>query len=197
VDTRLMLRSIVLAVGLTIGLGVIIAIAILLVNRPGKSGGGSSSTPCQFTGTSAILTVYRAPVADATQEDARLPGSDPYLVTQTHGEYVLIQLRDGRTAWADERAGTLEGNCKNVPVDDTPLTAFPTLCTFTNTTSVPLYRDSALTGEIGSVEPGTYPLIGINQARYYLYLNANQGGWVLGAMGLIQGNCAMLPARPG
>jgi hypothetical protein len=196
-----MLRSIALAVGLTLGLGVILAVAILLANRAGNSGGGTGggtqSAPCQFIGSSATLIVYQAPVTDATQEKARLPGSNSYPVSQTHEEHVLIQMRDGRTAWADKRAGTLQGNCKNIPVDDTPLTAFPTLCTFTNTTGVPLYRDSVLTGAIGSVTPGTYPLIGINQTRYYLYLDANQGGWVLGSMGLIQGNCALLPARPG
>jgi hypothetical protein len=209
VDTRLMLRSIVVAVGLTIGLGVIFAIAILLVNRAGKddggtgsgtsgsTGGSTSNAPCQFAGASPMLTVYQAPITDATQEEARLSGSDLYPVSQTHGQYVLIQLRDGRTAWADKRAGTLEGNCNDVPVDDTPLTGFPTLCTFTNTTSVPLYDNSILTGAIGSVAPGTYPLIGINQNRYYLYLDVNQGGWVLGSMGLVQGNCITLPARPG
>lgn len=200
-DTRLMLRSIALAVGLTLGLGVIFAVAVLLVNRAGNgdggTGGGAGSIPCQFTGTSGVLTVYQAPITDATQEKARLPGNGHYPVNQTHGEFLLLQLNDGRTAWADMRTGTLEGNCKNVPVDETPLTGFPTLCTFTNTTNVPLYRDSALTGVIGSVAPGVYPLIGISQTRYYLYLDANQGGWVLGSTGLIQGNCTMLPARPG
>jgi hypothetical protein len=209
VDPRLMLRSIVVAVGLTIGLGVIFAIAILLVNRAGKDGSGTNSGtgsgtgsspsngPCQFAGASLMMTVYQAPITDATQQEARLSGSDLYPVSQTRGQYVLIQLRDGRTAWADKRAGTLEGNCKDVPVDDTPLTGFPTLCTFTNTTSVPLYDNSMLTGAIGSVAPGTYPLIGINQNRYYLYLDVNQGGWVLGSMGFVQGNCMTLPARPG
>jgi hypothetical protein len=209
VDPRLMLRSIVVAVGLTIGLGVIFAIAILLVNRAGKDGSGTNSGtgsgtgsspsngPCQFAGASPMMTVYQAPITDATQQEARLSGSDLYPVSQTRGQYVLIQLRDGRTAWADKRAGTLEGNCKDVPVDDTPLTGFPTLCTFTNTTSVPLYDNSMLTGAIGSVAPGTYPLIGINQNRYYLYLDVNQGGWVLGSMGFVQGNCMTLPARPG
>jgi hypothetical protein len=205
VDTRLMLRSILVAVGLTVGLAVIFAIAILLVNRTEKggdgissgTGSGTDSGPCQFSGASPMLTVYQAPITDATQQEARLSGSDLYLVSQTHGQYLLIQLRDGRTAWADKRTGMLEGNCNDVPVDDTPLTGFPTLCTFTNTTSVPLYDNSKLTGAIGSVAPGIYPLIGINQNRYYLYLDANQGGWVLGSMGLVQGNCMTLPARPG
>lgn len=197
-DTRLMVRSIALAVGLTLGLGVILALAIFLVNRAGNGNGGSTrNAPCQFTGANAILTVYQAPITDATQEKARLSGSEQYPVTQTRGQHLLIELRDGRTAWADKRDGTLKGNCKNVPVDNTPLTSFPTLCTFTNTTNVPLYGNAALTGVIGSVASGSYPLIGFNQNRYYLYLDFNQGGWVLGSMGLIQGNCVMLPARPG
>jgi hypothetical protein len=201
VDTRLMLRSIVVAVALTIGLGVIFAVVILLVNRAGKDNGGTpsstsipSNTSCQFTGASPLLTVYKAPITDATQQEARLSGSDLYPVSQTRGQYVLIQLRDGRTVWADTRDGRLEGNCTNVPVDDRPLTAFPTLCTFAVTTSVPLYDNSMLTGAIGSVAPGTYA---INQNRYYLYLDTNQGGWVLGSMGFVQGNCMTLPARPG
>jgi hypothetical protein len=196
-----MLRSIAVAIGLTLGLGVIFAVTILLVNRTGNSGGGTSGnatpTPCQFTSSGAILTVYQAPVTDATQALARLPGSESYPVSKTRGEYVLITLHDGRTAWADKRTGTLQGGCRNVPVDDMPLTSFPGLCTFTNTTDVPLFRDSGLTGAIGSVVPGVYPLIGINQTHYYLYQDTNQGGWVLGSMGFVQGNCAMLPARPG
>jgi hypothetical protein len=40
-------------------------------------------------------------------------------------------------------------------------------------------------------------LIGLNRDRYYLYLDANQGGWLLGSAGQLQGNCVMLPLRPG
>jgi hypothetical protein len=199
VNARLMIRSIALAVGLTLGLALVLAIAILLINQvgKGKSGGGNPNTPCQFTGKNPILTVYQAPITDATQEKARLSGSEHYPVIKQRSDHLLIQLRDTSTAWADRRDGTLEGNCKNVPVDDTPLTGFPTLCTFTNTLDVPLYSSAALTNVIGTVSPGTYALIGFNQNRYYLYLDTNQGGWVLGSAGLRQGNCIMLPARPG
>jgi hypothetical protein len=62
---------------------------------------------------------------------------------------------------------------------------------------VSLHSSATLTTVIGTLTPGTYPLIGFNRDRYYLYLDANQGGWILGSTGQLQGNCVMLPARPG
>lgn len=203
-SSRLMIKSIAIAFGMTFGLGLLFAAAILLANRDndnnednGSSNGSNSTQACQFSAANTILTVYQAPVTDATQEKARLPGSEKYPVIKQRGQHLLIQLRDGRTVWADRREGRLEGKCSNIPVDDTALSAFPTLCIFTNTANISLYSSAALTTVIGTLPPGTYPLIGFNQDRYYLYLDANQGGWILGSAGQRQGNCVMLPARPG
>jgi hypothetical protein len=198
-----MIKSIAIAIGLTFGLGLLFAAAILLANRGGggnnnnNNQGGSTSQPCQFAATNAILTVYQAPVTDATQEKARLSGTEKYPVIKQRVNHLLIQLRDESFVWADRRDGKLEGRCGNIPVDDTPLTAFPTLCTFTNVAEVPLYTSAALSSVISNLPPGTYPLIGFNRDRYYLYLDVNQGGWILGSAGQLQGNCVMLPARPG
>lgn len=198
-NTRLMLRSIVIAVGLTFGLGLLFALAILIARQVDDNGGDNNGgdKSCRFTGTSEILTVYQAPVTDATQHLARLSGVEAYPVVQQRTQHVLIQLRDSRTAWVDRRSGTLAGDCSSIPVDNTPLEGFPTLCTFTSPVSVPLYSNSALTGQVGTLPPGTFPLIGVNRDRYYVYLDANQGGWVLGNAGVVAGNCVMVPARPG
>jgi hypothetical protein len=213
-----MVRSVGIAVALTFGLGLIMVLAALLFDQLGGSdsggdeddnGGGSSTpgnnsggsglqtTPCRFVSSTALLIVYNAPVSDITQEKARLPGGEAYLISQQRERHVLIQLRDGRLAWADRREGNVAGDCSLTPVDTTPLEAFPTVCAFIAPNEIPRYGNAALTSVIGTVRPGTYPLIGFNRDRYYLFQEEGLSGWVLGTSGQIRGNCTLLPARPG
>jgi hypothetical protein len=192
-----MVRSIGIAVALTFCLGLALAAAILVVNEIDSEDGGLINRPCRFAGNGSILTVYQAPISDATQERARVSGSDTYRVTAQRTQHVLIELRDQRTAWADRRDGSLQGQCDDVPTDNTPLGAFPTLCTLTTSITMPVYQNAALSVPLGTLPPGTYPLIGLNRDRVYIYLDTNQGGWVLSQVGQLQGNCVMLPARPG
>ncbi len=212
VRPALLARSVIGAILIALVLGLTFAAAIMISNHaktkddtpPATSEGGSpaqgattAAGPCTFSGVPATVSLYYAPISDATQFKVTVPGNQPYPVIQQHGDHVLLQINTQDTAWADRSVGTFSGNCENVPVDQTPIGAYPTVCSLTSPTETLLYNDPTFTTAIGTVPSGSHAVTAFTGGSYYLWLDDTYAGWVSGAGSTISGSCSNLPAKPG
>jgi hypothetical protein len=154
-------------------------------------------TDCQFTAASEQLIVYQAPIQAPSQRKAAVLGGETYPIIKQNDGYYLLQLAEGDSGWANSQDGTTEGDCEDIPIDDTPLADFPTVCAFTNPQEVALYSTPDLVNAMGTVSPGTYLIESTTGNQYYIGLDKNYSGWVAVADGQIAGDCASLPVAPG
>jgi len=187
-----------IALVLCLGLGLV---GVMVLGRgedaieEGKE--AAQDTDCQFTTASELLIVYQAPSQDPSQQKAAVIGGETYPIVKQNSGYYLLQLADGDSGWAYSQDGTTEGNCDDIPSDDTLLVSFPNACTFTNLQEVALYSQPDLVNAIGTASPGTYLIESTTGNQYYIALDENYGGWVAVGNGQIAGDCASLPVAPG
>lgn len=205
----LLARSVVWAVMIALAIGLVLSAALLITSLSGSGddedtgaqGGPSTPVPaagaCTYTGVPDSVTLYYAPLSDPTQFKVTVPGGQPYPVIQQRGDHVLLQISDQDTAWADRSAGTLDGDCENVPVDQTPFTAFPTVCSLTTAGQILLHSDPSLANATGTVPPGSHPVTAATGGSYYVWLDDSYTGWVSGTGAELSGPCSSLPAQPG
>ena len=152
---------------------------------------------CQFTAASEQLIVYQAPIQAPSQQKVAVLGGETYPIIKQNNGYYLLQLADGDSGWANGQEGTTVGDCEDIPIDETLLVDFPTVCTFTNLQEVTLYSQPDLVNAIGTASPGTYLIESTTGNQYYIALNENYSGWVAVANGQIAGDCASLPVALG
>jgi len=156
----------------------------------------AQDTDCQFTAASERLIVYQAPIQAPLQQKALVLGGETYPIIKQNNGYYLLQLADGDSGWANSQDGTTEGDCEDIPIDDTPLVDFPTMCVFTNPQEAALYSKPDLVNAIGTASPGTYVIESTTGNQYYIALDENYSGWVAVADGQIAGDCDSLPVAP-
>jgi hypothetical protein len=97
----------------------------------------------------------------------------------------------------DRRSGMLSGACDTIPVDNTPLADFPTVCTLTSTSTIPFYSDSALTVSQNALAAGTYVVTSQTSRAYLVRIDHAFGGWVPSSAGSLSGACGTLPPDAG
>lgn len=152
---------------------------------------------CQFTALSERLVVYQAPIQAQSQQKVAVLGGEIYLIIIQNNGYYLLQLAEGDSGWANSQDGTTEGDCGNIPIDDTPLADFPSMCVFTNPQEVALYSKPDLVTVIGTAAPGSYLVESTTGNQYYIVLGNNNSGWVAVVDGQIAGACDSLPVVSG
>ncbi len=152
---------------------------------------------CQFTALSERLMVYQAPIQALSQQKVAVLGGETYPIIKQNNGYYLLQLADGDSGWVNSQDGTTEGDCKDIPIDATPLADFPTMCVFTNPQEVALYSKPDLVTVIGTAAPGSYLIESTTGNQYYIALDENYSGWVAVTDGQIAGACDSLPVAPG
>lgn len=153
------------------------------------------STTCFFTGQAEQLILYHAPVSAPSQQKSSVLGHEAYPIIKQNRGYYLLQITDDITGWADSRVGAVEGNCEEMPIDETALSEFPTVCAFVSTDEVLLYSEAELINAIEVVPAGTQLVESVSSTGYYLVLGEDVSGWVAAADGQISGNCD--PVRAG
>jgi hypothetical protein len=152
---------------------------------------------CQFTALSERLIVYQAPIQAQSQQKVAVLGGETYPIIKQNNGYYLLQLAEGDSGWANSQDGTTEGDCGDIPIDNTPLADFPSMCVFTNLQEVALYSKPDLLNAIGTASPGSYLIESTTGNQYYIALDENYSGWVAVTDGQIAGDCDSLPVAPG
>lgn len=103
-----------------------------------------AQSACMFIPSAGGAQLYHAPLTDPSQQRAPLVLGTGYRVERQHGEHFFVTLDGINGGWVDRRSGGLSGDCDVIPVDSTPLAAFPTICTITLAQSAVWYGDAAL-----------------------------------------------------
>ena len=169
--------------------------ALLIPALPGAL--AQTGDACTFSTRLDNAALYAAPFSDITQQIGTLQPDVAYPVLASSGMHFRIQFDDATTGWADRRAGGISGDCDAIPVDDTPLTGYATLCTLTVAFDTPTYRDAALTVPEGALFPGiAYPVVRVNDGSLYLTLDTARGIWAAADAGTLSGACDDLPYGP-
>jgi hypothetical protein len=185
--------SILAAIVLVICLGLGTTAMILLIRGEdaieNTESDSEEATACEFTSQIDPLYLYHAPVGAPSQQKTSVPGREGYPIIKQNRGYYLVQAGDDLTGWAYSRDGTVNGECDDIPVDETALIDFPTVCAFTNTGEVMMYSEADLTNPVGAVPPGTHLVEVINADRYYLIVSENISGWVIATDGQLSGAC--------
>jgi hypothetical protein len=153
----------------------------------------SAQTSCAFTPTVEGARLYHAPLTDPSQEIGALTVGMAYLVQRQHAEHYYVTLDGVTGGWVDRRSGMLSGACDAIPVDNTPLGDFPTVCTLTSTDTIPFYGDSALTEPRNALAAGTYVVTSQTSRAYLVRIDHAFGGWVPSSAGSLSGACDTLP----
>ncbi len=152
---------------------------------------------CQFTGASEQLIVYQAPVPASSQQKAAVLGRETYPIISQNNGFYLLQFAGDDSGWANSQDGTTVGNCGDIPVDDTPLAEFPSVCTFTSAQEIALYSEPDLVNAVETVPAGTYLIESTTGDQHYIVVDETYSGWVAAAAGQIAGACDALPGAAG
>jgi hypothetical protein len=176
----------------------VIMIVALIVTLVGIGGivplpRADAQAACTFTPTAEGAKLYHAPLTDPAQEKSALVVGQGYLVQRAHTEHFYITLDGINGGWVDRRSGVLSGDCDAVPVDNTSLADFPTVCTLTSINAIPFYVDSALTQSQNALAAGTYIVTQQTVSAYHVRLDHAFGGWVPVSAGTLNGACDALP----
>lgn len=201
IQPRHLARSIIIAVTLMFCLGMGVISIMLLGRGEGAIEEAESepeeNTACGFTVIPEQLMVYQAPIQAHSQEKAVVPGGETYPIIKQNTGYYLLQLTDDDSGWVNSQAGATQGDCNDIPLDETSLADFPTVCAFTNSQEVVLYSEPELVNSIGTVPSNTYLIESAAANGYYIVLNDQYSGWVAAADGEVVGACQTLPGTPG
>lgn len=199
-----LMGSMMAAIGLMFCLGIgLVGVMVLgrgeeaIEEANSESDQDAQDTDCQFTAPGAQLIVYQAPIQAQSQQKAAVIGGESYPIIKQNNGFYLLQLADDDSGWAKGQDGTTDGDCEDVPIDETPLSEFPTVCVFNNPQEVPLYSEADLVNAIGTVPPGMYLIESTAGGQYYIILDGSSSGWVAAVGGQIMGACDMLPVAPG
>ncbi len=189
--------SIIVAVLLVFTLAIVLLIAMVIgqgddVIEDTPQDADVATTDCTYTALAAQLMVYQAPVAVPSQQKVSVLGSENYPVMSQRDAMYEIELAEEDTGWSLGPEGTLQGDCEEIPQNDTPLSDFPTVCAIRIEQSQPLYSELELVNEVQPLEPGTYVVDAINNDRYLLLLNDGIAGWVANTGGQLLGACDLL-----
>lgn len=187
------LWSVFAAIALMVGLGTTLFVTFVLFRGDDAikedSDTAAQSTDCHFTAQAEQLVLYHAPISAPSQQKATLLGQELYPIIAQNRGYYLLQATEETTGWADSREGVVEGDCEEIPVDETALPEFPTVCTFTSTDEASLYSEAELLTPGETLRPGTHLVESASTESYYLVLDNGVGGWVAAADGQLGENC--------
>lgn len=152
-----------------------------------------AQSACTFTVGADPAPIYHAPLADPAQQTSILPPGASYPVISKSGPQYdalfLIAFDDAFTGWVDPRSGTVNGPCDAVPIDDTPLIAYPTICTLTAASPIPFFDDAALSLSNGALDPGTYVVTRRTEDALFVRLDHAMGGYVFTSAGTLSAAC--------
>jgi hypothetical protein len=135
---------------------------------------------CQFVIVTDQAPLYNAPLPHISQQTGVLARNAVYPVLQTTPVYldslVLLSGTERGDAWALRRHGELKGDCARVPIDETPVAAYPAVCTFTIAASA---------NDVSR----TLPVIGFENGAYLLWLDHARSEWADSDTGKLGGAC--------
>jgi hypothetical protein len=151
---------------------------------------------CTFTGTLDVTPLYTAPLTDPTQQADTILSGVSYPVTLRAYEHFYIELDNAHGGWVDRRSGITEGACDAVPLDETPLTDYPTVCAVTLGAETTLYAGSALAVEKDAIPAGVYVVTMRTDTAYNVRLGHAYGGWIASSDGQLKPNCDRVPPEP-
>jgi hypothetical protein len=203
IQPRRLVESVMAAVALMLCLGLGL-IGVLIAGRGAdaiqeadSADSEAQSANCQFAGVSEQLVVYQVPAPAPSQRKAVVLGGETYPIISQHNGFYLLQLADGDSGWVSSQDGTIGDNCGDIPVDDTPLADFPSVCALTNTQDITLYSEPDLINAVGTVPAGSYLVESTAGSQYYIVVDETYSGWVAASDGQIAGACDALPTAPG
>lgn len=174
----------------------IVVIGWIFVGINGLPAHARTQTTCRFTPSGGTVALFDAPLTHATQLKTNLIGGTSYPVIRQRAEHFYIEMDNGDRVWADRRSGSLSGDCSEIPADTAPLTAYPTLCTFTTTAGVMSFTGSDLADPAATLAAGSYVVIMYSGESYFLRSEFSDIGWVAAEDGILGGNCGALPEEP-
>ncbi len=157
----------------------------------------SNQEACVFIVTVDVAGGFSQPVTDPAFQVASVQGGLSYQVLRSAQQHFLVKYTiGGEGVWLDRRSGYIEGNCLNIPVDETPLTDYDSLCFFSSANEVTIYTDATLEAiktPIGNLPPNREVLVTAQQGdAYFLHFDHAMGGWVAKNSGTVRGNCENL-----
>lgn len=158
----------------------IILLALALpVSPPPRA---TAEDTCTFTPHFNATPLYAAPLADPAQQRGEVPGGVPLLALKrsglTYDALIYVTLDTTSGGWVDQRSGTLTGACDDLPLDNTPLIDYPTICTAAVSQAVPFFDDAQLfTPKPFDLQPGTYVVTRRSAASVFVRLDHAMGGW--------------------
>lgn len=154
---------------------------------------------CRFTNTTPQdIPIYSAPVSAELVEIDLMADSLQLTVTKIRNTHVFVRIRSNYGGWVDRDFGVLTGNCDDIPLDETPLSEFSTLCLYRPTERTTLYADSELTQPRDSLQTdGVYVITGQTQTAYTIYISELITGYADKSKGLARGACGLLPMVEG
>jgi hypothetical protein len=167
-------------------------------DNTGQSVEAGEPTDCFFTANTERLTIYLAPIAAPSQQKTTVLGSEQYAVIRENGDFYEVQVAED-TGWVIKDAGVDDGDCDDVPNDDTPITEFSTVCIFSNEADVTLFTEADLINAVGTAPSGNHLVEAVNTDlnRYYVVMNDGFSGWVAPEGGTIAGaGCEALTGTP-
>ncbi len=180
--------SILVAIAIVFCLGIMLAMMVVVFHGPDENDG--QSTGCIFTSSADQITLYDAPISAPSRQYTMLPGGEvAYPIVEQNRGYYLLQPADDLAGWVDSRTGVVDGDCDEIPVDETSLAEFPSVCAFITANDTVLYAESDLLTPLATLLPGAYLIEAIDGDRYYMVLDDGTGGWVLSLGGELSGNC--------
>lgn len=157
----------------------------------------SNQEACVFIVTVDVTGGFSQPVTDPAFQVASVQGGLSYQVLRSAQQHFLVQYTvGGDGVWLDRRSGYIEGNCLNIPVDETPLTDYDSLCFFSSSTEVSVYNDASLSTiktPLGNLPPNREVLVTVqDEDAYFLHFDHAMGGWVAKNSGVVRGDCENL-----
>lgn len=171
----------------------LIVLIALLAGMFALSAPADAQSACTFTVGADPAPIYHAPLADPAQQTSILPaGASYHVVSKSGPQYdalFLIAFEDVFTGWVDPRGGTLNGPCDAVPIDDTPLIDYPTICTLTAASHAPFFDDAALSLSKGALDPGTYVVTRRTEGALFVRIDHAMGGYVSASAGTLSAAC--------
>lgn len=150
---------------------------------------------CRFTNTTPqTIPIYSAPFSAELLEIDGLADSQQLTVSKRRNTHVFVTIRGNYGGWIELDFGVLSGDCEQVPVDETPLTSFSTVCFFRPTEQTTLYRDITLQTPVQSLEPEeSYVIIAQTDEVYQIRISSLIGGYADKTKGLTRGACGLVP----
>ena len=149
---------------------------------------------CTYTNTTPReIPIYSAPFSAEILEIDLLGDSFQLTVTKIRETHVFVTIQGNYGGWVERNLGALTGDC-DLPLDETPLTNFATVCFFPPTEQTTLYADSTLQNVVQSLQPTqSYVIIGQTENAYQIRISSLIGGYADKSKGVSNGACGLVP----